>query len=349
MVRHADPRRAFTLLELLVVIAIIAVLIGLLLPAVQKVREAANRASCANNLKQLGLACHNYHDANGRLPPGYLGPVPNEQYYDGSVDRFQHAGLLVYLLPYVEQENVYRQLRIELDPRRTGPAWYLDPTNWRLAQTRVKSFECPSDNVATDTSINGQAKALHVFNYDAVLQDDDNTGIDAILMDPADPTVLGRTNYFGCAGLSGRGTSRYWSRYEGVFTNRSESSLARMPDGTSNTLFLGEATGGRLNGRRMATPCWISVGTVPTWGGLAPERLDFLHGAHFESKHPGVVQFCYADGSVHRLRRGTSWVDWWNWELVTLWPDRYPTDWWVFQELAGMREGGTRATSALGD
>src|SRR5437764_622615 len=99
-------RSAFTLVELLVVIGIIATLIGLLLPAVQRIREAANRMSCANNLKQLGLACHNYDSTNGRLPPGYLGPIPNERLYGPDADRFQQIGLLPYLLPYVEQDNV---------------------------------------------------------------------------------------------------------------------------------------------------------------------------------------------------------------------------------------------------
>src|SRR5438105_2512858 len=107
--RDGKRRDGFTLIELLVVIAIIAVLIGLLLPAVQKVREAANRMSCQNNLKQIGLACHAYDSTHGQFPPGYLGPIPNEREYGADVDRMQHAGLLVYLLPYVEQENLYRQ------------------------------------------------------------------------------------------------------------------------------------------------------------------------------------------------------------------------------------------------
>jgi prepilin-type N-terminal cleavage/methylation domain-containing protein/prepilin-type processing-associated H-X9-DG protein len=343
-------RSGFTLIELLVVIAIIAVLIGLLLPAVQKVREAANRMACANNLKQLGLACHNYESTHGRLPPGYLGPMPNEQGYGANQDQMQHVGLLVYLLPYVEHDPIYRQLQVEFDPRRLGPAWYTNATNWRLAQTRIKVFTCPSDNIY-DTSKRGTALSFHSFNYRApiVPDADDNTWYDAVILDPSNPTVLGRTYYLGCAGLAGRGSSQPWARYEGVFTNRSETALAHILDGTSQTLLLGEIDGGREDGLRQYYGAWMGVGNMPTWGGLPRGGDDFLFALHFNSRHPGVVQFCFADGSVRPLRRGNSWIDYWNWDLADLWPDRYPQDWWVFQELAGMRDGGTRETSGMLD
>jgi prepilin-type N-terminal cleavage/methylation domain-containing protein len=155
--RPRRSRRGFTLIELLVVIAIIAVLIGLVLPAVQKVREAANKTRCANHLKQLGLAAHNYHDANGKLPPAVLiaSPPPNGTQNMLSAYRFPGFGpnWAVLLLPYMEQDALFRSVDVESFARTRGS----DFTTWRGLRSRpVPTLLCPSDpNTATPFALNG--------------------------------------------------------------------------------------------------------------------------------------------------------------------------------------------------
>src|SRR5438105_4962885 len=126
-------RRAFTLIELLVVIAIIAILIGLLLPAVQKVREAAARTSCQNNLKQINLAAANYDATNGYLPPGF------------SSANGSYMGSLAHLLPYIEQDNVYKQIPTTFFTSGASPGVWWGGA-WTAANNRIKPFLCPADN-----------------------------------------------------------------------------------------------------------------------------------------------------------------------------------------------------------
>jgi prepilin-type N-terminal cleavage/methylation domain-containing protein/prepilin-type processing-associated H-X9-DG protein len=137
-------RSAFTLIELLVVIAVIAILIGLLLPAVQKVREAAARMSCQNNLKQIGLACHNYHDVNHNFPYGKGPSYPGEAGYARWSVHSQ-------ILPYMEQDNLYKSIDFNHAPSTPGmrgagnfmPAY--SNGNFAACETLVKTFICPSD------------------------------------------------------------------------------------------------------------------------------------------------------------------------------------------------------------
>jgi len=154
-------RSGFTLIELLVVIAIIAVLISLLLPAVQKVREAANRMSCSNNLKQLGLAAHNYHDAFKVLPPGWWGSIPDTGGITAS-NIGPSNGPFIQLLPYIEAQTLYNQLgnSILWDLRvatldeweTTNGGTFFNIPAFQVAATPLKTMQCPSD---FDTALAG--------------------------------------------------------------------------------------------------------------------------------------------------------------------------------------------------
>src|SRR5436190_13800279 len=137
--RRRKVRPGFTLIELLVVVAIIAVLIGLLLPAVQKVREAANRMSCSNNLKQIGLALHNYHDTHRCFPPARNPFSPPPPLVHSSLAR---------LLPFVEQENLGRLIDFTTSPLTFSGTTPPSAGNYTASITVVRTWLCPSDSVA---------------------------------------------------------------------------------------------------------------------------------------------------------------------------------------------------------
>jgi prepilin-type N-terminal cleavage/methylation domain-containing protein len=333
-------RRGFTLIELLVVIAIIAVLLALLVPAVQKVREAANRVSCTNNLKQIGLAAHMYQSAHNKLPPGYLGPLDNQTRVPDGPD-IPFVGCLVYLLPYLEQENIYKTLQVNLDVNSSGPNWWTNPANWTAAQARIEVFLCPS--VDPSQASQGTQVGGHIMHDAGGIY-----GIAIRINPPADAT-LGRTHYVGVWGAAGRGSHPFWSRYEGIFTNRSQNSLDKIPDGTSNTLMFGENASGVDSG---FTPyAWMGRACAGTFLGLRPRAAD---PKGFSSAHPGLIHFCLADGSVHALRI-TGDAEWSPNSLKFgngLWiPDQpLPPEssaWWVVQELAGIRDRGARDTTVI--
>ena len=230
---RARCRRAFTLIELLVVIAIIAVLIALLLPAVQKVREAAQRAQCENNLHQLALAVHNYHDTRGHMPP-YFGVEPSGTcgQYPWCNRSAPYGGWLVHLLPFIEQDNLYRFVQSDCtannynEPKYTGGGGQV---TCQVEHYNGHDLTVCWQNGVTSTSVDGiWIEGAHQATYKT-------------LQCPADPTLSPKGlvyNYWGATCYVANWNA-WGSGEEGLWTPPQP--FAAIRDGLSNTVLFGEA------------------------------------------------------------------------------------------------------------
>jgi prepilin-type N-terminal cleavage/methylation domain-containing protein len=321
---HRSGRRGFTLVELLVVIAIIGILVGLLLPAVQQIREAARRTQCLNNLKQLGLAAHNYESAYKRFPPGFNGALP----VPGDYSRNSNIGHLVYLLPYVEQQSIYDAWASKKDLSPDGPSlptgryddWWVSISAANSCRDDLKysvpTFECPSDPVLYDV-VAGPIVEMWpenllnggVYAYYYPIGGFDNS------------QLYGRTSYLGNAGYLGLvnpALNNFRSGKLGVFMNRSKTRFAEMQDGTSNSLLFGEVTGDhgptangyiRGSGPSRYNHTWCTSPMFSEWHRdvYVPTYHGQFYWDQWMSYHTGKIwNYTKGDGSVASANFATS-------------------------------------------
>ena len=324
--QNVSPRRpgmakGFTLVELLVVIAIIGILVGLLLPAVQAAREAARRMQCQNNLKQLGLAVHNFESSTGKFPPGYLGSPGDATYTTAASTTHgaQWVGHLIYLFPYLEQQSLYepwsqfRNLNEKAVPTGNtatdgdrfrfwtdGATGYDgDPSDidtlWDYQQYRLATLLCPSD----DAYSNSDATMMLMHTWGT-----GNTGtVGGSGYGLPFAETMGRTNYLGNAGRMGTTASPGWNVWKGPFGNRTGYGFRDVTDGSSNVFLFGEGTGVWTDSRRPSGRTWSyawTIGPMPTaWGIGGTDPYTYYK---YNSRHAaGTINFTMVDGSVRSV------------------------------------------------
>jgi prepilin-type N-terminal cleavage/methylation domain-containing protein/prepilin-type processing-associated H-X9-DG protein len=278
-----DHRLGFTLIELLVVIAIIGILIALLLPAVQKVRDAANRMKCQNNLKQIALALHSYHDANGILPTGVSLGIGN------------FLSFHVHILPYLEQNNLYQRFNFA--------ARYDNPANLALGLNLVPNYQCP-----TATQLNTQYGTGEWSGGQPTL----TTHYYGVAGPIGTNPQTGQLYQF-------RTTNQGNEATQGVLGMGSKVRLTDITDGTSNTLMVGEMSWTNANYYRVwirgtyddttnpdrDTTCCRNVAN--TFASTPYNGSDNANNTSFGSEHAGRgANFALADGSVRWVSPGIS-------------------------------------------
>jgi prepilin-type N-terminal cleavage/methylation domain-containing protein/prepilin-type processing-associated H-X9-DG protein len=273
-------RAGFTLIELLVVIAIIAVLIGLLLPAVQKVREAANRSKCQNNLKQIGLALHAYHDVYRAFPPG-------GSTFAGTAGNSFH----VYILPFIEQEALYHRFNLN----QTYNAGNLTSGNMSNRNLVPQVYLCPSQSVRIGFGADTDWSVVHYVGNMGPHGTNPETGA------PYDWRANASQNGYALQGVLGAGT---------------KVALTDITDGTSNTLLVGELSWGTPSNpvpyRGWNRGCGNDTSSYGCIGcrNVAysinnPASLNGGNDLAFGSLHTGGANFVFCDGAVHFLSENT--------------------------------------------